>query len=258
MRIGILGCGAIGSFVALQIKKGCCGKAQVVVLYDADLKKSSALAKKLGKKTIAAKSLSEFLSSRPALVVEAASQQALQDLGEKILLSGSSLLAMSVGALLGDGLLSRLRKAEKKGNSRLLLPSGAIGGLDSLSSACMGKVNSVKLTVTKPAALLNHHSIKKARKIFQGSAREAVKAFPFNTNVSAALSLAGIGADKTRVVVIADPKALCNSHEIEVNGEFGRFLLKFENKPFAENKNTSRLAAFSAVHAVKEFCKSKT
>ncbi len=253
LRVCLVGCGSIGSFVARAVEEGKCGSANIVGVFDFDLAKAQALSSSLKNKPVVAKSLEELLACKPELVVEAASQAAVAQCGEKILLSGPSLLVMSVGALLDEKLLESLKRAEKKNGGKMLVPSGAIGGLDALRSAAVGRIDSVVLTSRKPAASLGFAGLEKEKLIFDGIAREAVKKFPANVNVAAALSLAGIGADKTRVKIIADPEVKSNVHEIEVEGEFGRFVARFENKPSKQNAKTSALAAFSAVAKVKEF-----
>ncbi len=253
LRVCLVGCGSIGGFVARAVEEGKCGSAKLVGVFDSNFARAQALSSSSQGKPMVAKNLEELLACKPNLVVDAASQQAVRECGEKVLASGSSLLVMSVGALLDEKLRALLKAAEKKGNSKLLLPSGAIGALDALRSAAVGRIDSVVLTSRKPAESLGFAGLPGERIVFEGSARLAVKKFPFNVNVAAALSLAGIGPDKTRVKIIADPGVKNNVHEIEASGEFGRFVARFENKPSKHNAKTSALAAFSAVAKVKEF-----
>ncbi len=255
-RIGIIGCGFIGSFVARAVAQGKCGKgAKVVCVFDAIPAKCVGLSKKFKGEVRVAKSFREFLACKPDLVVEAASQEAVRAYAQKVLQSGALLVVASAGALLDEKIYNRLLQACKKTGAKLIVPTGAIGALDALRAARVGKISSVLLTTTKPAKTLGveFETLKAPKVVFSGSARRAVRAFPFSVNVAAAVSLAGVGADKTKVRVVADPKAVRNVHEIEVAGEFGRFVARFENLPSKENPRTSALAAFAVVAAVKEF-----
>jgi aspartate dehydrogenase len=143
---------------------------------------------------------------------------------------------------------------------RLLLPSGAIAGLDAVKGACSGRVDYVRLTSRKPpralegAPFLRENGISLAglseeRLLFSGPAREAVRGFPDNLNVSAALSLAGIGPDATQVSISTVPGLERNCHDIEVEGEFGYLHVHIENIP-SENPRTGRLTALSMVRAI--------
>jgi aspartate dehydrogenase len=142
------------------------------------------------------------------------------------------------------------------------VPSGAIGGIDAIR-AVEHLLETVTLTTTKPPAALTgalgfaeweDREITDATVIFDGSASEAVKLFPANVNVGATLSLAGIGPEKTRVTVIADPDAPGNVHQIEAHGRFGRFKFEFINEPHPANPKTSYLAALAAIEALRAYC----
>ena len=218
-----------------------------------------------------AESLSATLASRPAVcdldgvieacevVVEAASASALPEVARRALQAGRTVMAMSVGALLRSPELVAL--AEERGG-RLLVPSGAIAGLDAVKAAVVAGVESVTLTTRKPPAGLagapylvergiDLSNIAEPTTLFEGSASEAVTGFPANVNVAAALSLAGIGPERTRVRIVADPTTGDNTHEIEVRGEFGRLTARTENRPSPDNPKTSYLAALSAVAALR-------
>lgn len=240
MRIGLIGAGNIARVIAKHTDgyKVCC-------VYDVDEK----LAKEFARKHEC-----EFL--RPLefpkldLVVEAASQEAIRQYAGNILSKGQSLMVMSVGALVDAVLLERLRKAAERSGARLVIPSGAIAGLDGLRAASVGKIHEVVLTTTKPAESLES---KESGVIFDGPAAEAVKKFPKNINVAATLALAGIGFKETRVRIIADPAAKTNKHEIYVRGEFGEMRVQVDNVPSPGNPKTSYLAAMSAVAAIRGF-----
>lgn len=186
------------------------------------------------------------------LVVEAASQEAVGQYAEAFLGKGQSLMVMSVGALVDQGLFNRLRKAAEMSGARLILPPGAIAGLDGLRSAGVGRIDEVMLTTTKPPAGLGV-DVNARTVLFDGPAKEAVKKFPKNVNVAATLSLAGIGFDKTKVRVVADPAVKNNRHEVHVKGEFGEMRAQVDNVPSPQNPKTSYLAAMSAIAAIKRF-----
>jgi aspartate dehydrogenase len=166
---------------------------------------------------------------------------------------------MSVGGILGKENLFRLARQK---NCHLYLPSGALAGLDGVKSAAAGSIDSVTLTTRKPPAGLRGapylvredidlDSLTEEKVVFEGTAEEAVQGFPRNINVAAALSLAGIGAAKTRVRIVADPKISRNVHEVEVKGEFGRLVSRTENLPSPSNPKTSFLAILSAMATLK-------
>ena len=142
------------------------------------------------------------------------------------------------------------------------MPSGAICGLDGVKSAMMGRVDRVTLITRKPPHgfqgapyILEHNidlnSIHEETILFQGSAKEAIRGFPQNVNVAIALSFAGIGPEKTRVRIVCSPQYKANSHEIEVEGEFGKLIAKTENVPAPQNPKTSYLAVLSTIATLK-------
>jgi aspartate dehydrogenase len=261
MRIALIGCGAIGRVIAEAVKEGVVDVA-IDCLYDLDKQRCEELATLLGEKPRICLSIEEVLNSKAGLVVEAASQKAVKEYALDVLKTGKSLLVMSVGALLDEAFYNTLKDAARANKVKIYVPSGAIGGLDALKAASIGKIYEVKLVTTKhPRGLkgapylrrrgIRAESIREKTVLYEGSAFEAVKEFPANVNVSAALSLAGIGAAMTRVVVIADPGAKRNFHEIIAKGDFGSFALRFENLPSPGNPRTSFLAALSAIAILK-------
>ncbi|MEM3464355.1 MAG: aspartate dehydrogenase, partial [Candidatus Bathyarchaeia archaeon] len=167
---------------------------------------------------------------------------------------------MSVGALVDSGLLSEISRTAKENGRKVYIPSGAVAGLDGLKASAIGKIESVTLTTRKPVEGLMDNpyfmektggKVEKPTLVYEGPAREACRLFPANVNVAATLSLAGIGAEKTVVRVVADPTISRNIHEIEVKGDFGELRVHVENVPSAENPKTSFLAALSAIATLK-------
>ena len=196
------------------------------------------------------------------LVVEAASQDTVKALAFRILEAGKNMLIMSTGALTDDRFYADLERKAQEKHVRIYLPSGAICGLDGVRSASIQEIRSVILTTTKhPISLegapyikekqIDLRSLAEPTTVFIGTAREAIKGFPMNVNVAACLSLAGIGADKTMVRIVADPSASKTQHEINVVGDFGELYTRVRNVVHPENPRTSFLAALSAVRTLK-------
>jgi aspartate dehydrogenase len=254
LTIGIVGCGAIGSQLSRALARGAVLGARLVSLTDLRSDRALALAQTLAPRP---RVLSLEQASRACdLLVEAAGVAAVGPAAAAALRARKDLLVMSVGGLLAHP--EWARRFQRAG-CRLVFPSGALCGLDGLRAAkALGRIQSVRLVTRKPprglagAPYFRLHPVrleglKKARTVFRGSARQAVKAFPANVNVAAAVALTGIGPDRTRVEVIADPACRRNIHLLEVRGEFGRLQTLTENVPSRENPKTSALAAASAL-----------
>jgi aspartate dehydrogenase len=198
-------------------------------------------------------SLAELEALRPEVIVEGAGHGALRELGPSILRSGCDLIALSVGALADPDLLAALEAAAREGGSQLRLASGAIAGLDAISSAAVGGLTRVRHTLSKPAQTLLGAAgagLQEPRVLYEGPAREGVRKFPESANVVAAVSLAGIGFDRTELRVIADPALDRNRHVVEAEGAFGELRIEVRNVPSDENPRTGRLTAMSAYRAI--------
>ena len=191
------------------------------------------------------------------LVVEAAGGPVVPDLARATFEAGKDLMAISIGALLDHPDI--LDMAKDRG-CRLYAPSGAIAGLDGIKSASSGRIDHVTMTTRKPLKALEGSPYLVERgisvlgyteetEIFAGTAREACRGFPANVNVSAAVSLAGIGPDKTQIRIMAVPGLERNCHDIEVEGEFGRLHIHIENIP-TENPRTGRLTVMSIIRTL--------
>ncbi len=203
-----------------------------------------------------------MLDLHPEAVLEAASHEAVRQHLVPLLRAGVSVVVLSAGALADRSLHEAAEAAAKAGGARLLVPSGGIGGLDALNAACVAGVDQVSIQVAKPPAAwkgipyverlgLHLESLDAPQVLFEGSAREGVPHFPQNVNIAAVLSLAGIGMDRTRLRVVADPALKMNTHTIRVAGRTGRFTIVLENVPTPENPKTSWLACCSAVDALR-------
>ena len=168
-------------------------------------------------------------------------------------------LALSVGALADAALYETVKAAAERGGSRIRVPSGAIAALDAISAAAVGHLERVTHTVRKPpGALLPPAEAAEViasgqpRELFAGSGREAALRFPANVNVVAAVSLAGLGLDRTEARVVADPGVTYNTHDVRVEGAFGRLSITIENTP-SENPKTGRIVSLSLVRALRAY-----
>jgi aspartate dehydrogenase len=262
-RIGLLGCGAIGTQIALAIDSGKI-PATLTHVYDIEQSHAENLVSKLNQKPEIVTN-SHLLSSNPVeLVVEAASQEAVRKDAVSILQNKKDLMIMSAGALLDESVFEVISDACKDFGKTVYLPSGAIAGLDALK-AVKDELESVILVTTKnPNSLkdapffdssdIDPDKISEPTILFDGTAKEAVSLFPKNVNVSALLSLVGLGGNNTSVRVVADPNTDKNTHEIIANGKFGNLKIIVENVPDATNPKTSRLATLSAIELLRQIC----
>ena len=259
MRLGLVGCGTIGR--ALVEGLASFAPVEAIALFDRRPEAALSLASADPRARVV-RSLEELIASSD-FVVEAASQEAAREAVPAALAAGRGALLMSVGALSDGPFLARVLAAAERGPGRLHIPSGAIGGLDALASAARGGLESVTLTTRKPPAALEGapYLVERGRSlaglaaetvVFEGTAREAVRAFPANVNVAAAVSVAGIGFDRTVVRVIADPRSETNQHEVVARGAFGELRVEVSNLPFPSNAKTSYLAALSALASVRQ------
>jgi aspartate dehydrogenase len=203
-----------------------------------------------------------FLAQDITLVVEAASQAVCREIAPQVLVlvAGKDLMPMSVGAFADESFLQQMRDLAREHGRCVYLPSGAIGGLDALSAGAIDELDEVVLTTTKPPHALERASmeqdvdlttITEPTCIYDGPAIEAVRLFPKNVNVAAALSLAGAGVERTRVRIVADPEATGNSHRVEARGRLGAFTIELHLHPSPDNPRTSYLAVLSAIRTLK-------
>lgn len=204
-------------------------------------------------------SLEALLAEAPALVAECAGQPAVEAYGETVLRAGIDLMIISIGALADQDLFDRLTAAAASGGARILLPAGAIGGVDALAAMRLGGLDSVTYRSRKPPQawkgspaeeMCDLDRLTIAAVLYAGTAREAARRFPKNANVAATVALAGLGLDDTTVELIADPRAPGNIHEIEAAGASGRIHIALEGHPSPDNPRTSALTALSVARAL--------
>ncbi|MCG2727317.1 MAG: aspartate dehydrogenase [Candidatus Methanoperedenaceae archaeon] len=260
LKIGVIGCGAIGTEICKAVDSGIIN-ARLVAVYDRIPEHCERLLASLNHKPKI--SSPRELISAADIAVECASQKAVRELGLMVLEQGKDLMVLSVGAFMDSGLLERFVRAAKEHHCKIYIPSGAVAGIDGLKSASVASIDKVVLSTTKnPDGLmgapfvLEHNidlaSFREKTLLFEGSAQDAVRAFPANVNIAASLSLAGIGAKETQVRVFVDPEATKNIHELVVEGDFGKFTCRVENIPSPDNPKTSFLAALSAIATLKK------
>jgi len=261
LKIGIVGCGAIGGSLAKTVARDLSAGAQLSALYDLDSQKAQNLALQLSEKKILVTRSLEQLINKSDLVIEAASANCSWDIARKAILRGKDVMIMSVGGIVSG--FPDLVKISRRRNVRIYIPSGAIAGIDALKAANLGKIFKVVLTTRKnPLSLkgvkylekkkVKLEQIKKDTVLFSGSAQQAMKLFPQNINVAGILSLAGIGSAKTQVNIIACPRVARNIHEIEIEAQAGNIFTRTENILHPENPKTSYLAVLSAEAALKQ------
>lgn len=249
IKAGIVGMGVIGHRIAKAIDNGIPGIALAGVAVRTPTTAGGYPAYAM-----------DELIARADLIVEAATQAALLDFGPAVLRAGKHLMVLSVGGLVG--VLDEWAALAERHRCRILVPSGAIAGLDGMKGAREGAITSVTMETRKPPRGLagapyideqriDLDAIATETLIFEGPASKAVKAFPANVNVVAALSLAGIGPEKTRIKIFAVPGQQRNQHRIVIEGEFGRLAVEIENVP-SENPRTGRLSYLSAIAMLRE------
>ena len=259
MKIGVIGCGAIGRTICVAMDRT--ESISAINLFDRSEEQARSLSSRLDK-AVHMTDIDKLIANSD-LVVEAASQVAVQEFAPKVLWAGRDLMLMSVGALADDKLADHLRRLARDKKCRIYIPTGAIAGVDGVRCAAEGRIDEVSLETRKPPRALvgtdavealgiDLNDLKEEKVLFEGSARQAVKDFPQNINVAAALSLAGIGFDETMVKVIADPNINTNQHTVTLKGTFGEMRSWVSNYPCPDNKKTSYLAALAAISMVRK------
>ncbi|WP_170289692.1 aspartate dehydrogenase [Cytobacillus depressus] len=265
MNVAIIGCGNIATYVVNSILKGDIKGLRLHSIVGTP-RRTEYL------KEIAAHAECNWTTDVSSLkwedidlIIEAAGQKVVRDYLLSFINRGKHVLVISIGALTDIDFFKTVYTAAKKSGSQILLPSGAIGGLDAIRNAAMGELSSVELTTKKhPDSLksapyimengIDMDDLQEDYELFRGNALDAAKAFPANLNVAAALSLAGIGPEQTMVKIIASPHIEMNTHEIRATGDFGNFYFQFENKPSPRNIKSSYLVNLSVLRVLRDFC----
>ncbi|MXW42136.1 MAG: DUF108 domain-containing protein [Acidimicrobiia bacterium] len=256
LRVGLIGCGAIGSVVARELAAGAVDQVELSGVFDLEV------GHRLGVPDI------DTLLRCSDVIVEAAGQEALRQYGVRVREAGVDLLVVSIGALVDQDLEASIRHAQ---GGHLYLCTGAIGGFDILRAALQfGPLQEVRITSTKPARSLKRPWMSQSLldaldsgagsaanfqasgvvTVFDGTAREASKKFPESANVTATLSLATVGFDKVRVQLLGDPEATGVRHEVYAAGAAGTYELSFANVASADNPRTSAVTAYAVLRAL--------
>lgn len=250
-KIGLAGLGAVGLEVARRLEAGIPGLVLAAVAVRDREKARRNLPGSGDRIAIVA---ADALAQSCDIVVEGLPPEAFRATASSVVEAGRIFMPLSVGQLLANWDL--VERAKETG-ARILVPTGALLGLDAVRAAAEGTIHSVTMVTRKPPGglegapyLLEHgislRNIKEPLKVFDGSAREGARGFPANVNVAAALSLAGIGPDKTRLEIWADPALTRNTHRIEVDADTARFSMAIEGIPSA-NPRTGRIVPLSAI-----------
>jgi aspartate dehydrogenase len=254
--VAVAGFGAIGQKVAESLDAGIPG-----------LRLAAVSARSLPR---AAEIVGKYRNSVPAVpverlleyadvVIECAPAEVFTQIAEPVVRAGQTLVVISVGALVAH---PEITDIARQTGARILVPTGALLGLDAVQAAAEGKIESVRMVSRKPpnglmgAPFLLEHKIElagitKPLKLFEGSAREAVRGFPANFNVAAALSLAGIGPDRTIIEIWADPDITRNTHTITVVGDSADFTMTIANIP-SDNPKTGKITALSIIATLRK------
>lgn len=256
VRVGIAGYGAIGQSVARSLDEGAVPGVVLSAIAVRDPARAPAVHWK-GK----APQFTTIAGLEPLcdVVVECAPAAVLADIARPVLKAGKKLIVLTASALLAHEDLIELARAN---GGQILVPSGAILGLDALTAAAEGTIHSVTMITRKPvrgllgAPYLTAHNIdisgiKESTLIFRGSPREAAVGFPANLNVAVAVSLAGIGPDRTTLEIWADPHLDRNTHRVEVDSDAASFSMEIKNIP-SENPKTGRITGQSVLAVLRK------
>ena len=254
MRLGLIGCGAIGREVLRAERAGELGQeiaiAAVLVRRERD-----------DSDPAMTHDPNVFFEHDMDVVVECAGHQAVRDHSVRCLESGADLVLTSIGALVDDALRGRIEQTAERVGRRLTVASAGIGALDILAAAAVGGLDRVQMTVRKdPSAwygteaeqLCDLASLSEPLKIYEGSVREGAALYPQNVNISAAVALAGAGLDRTELVIWADPTIRTHVIEIIAEGAFGSFRFVEDVEPTEDNPKTGKLVAMAVIKTIRQ------
>jgi len=266
-RVGIIGYGSIGKEIIAATSRNEIPNARIVALFD----KESTVFNKVDYDTGELNLFSDFdefynsdIYSNIDIIIECASKGAIKEYGKKIIDSKKDLIVLSVGAFSDEKYLIELQNLSNLNNTKILIPSGAIAGLDSIRSV-KKYLNILTIVTTKnPKSLIGAPYFKSSKirideilketVLFEGNAVDAIELFPANVNVAVSVALAGIGLVKTQVKIVADPTLSVNKHEIVGEGTFGKIQIVVQNIPSPSNPRTSYLASLSAIECLRGLC----
>ncbi|MCX7698400.1 MAG: aspartate dehydrogenase [Candidatus Goldbacteria bacterium] len=257
-KIGIIGCGNIGTEIARAVDKGNIN-VEISGCYDISKQKYEQMLKKLKNIRPEFMQLEDVIKSCD-LAIECATKEAVRNIFEIAIKYYRDIIFLSAGGVLD---CQDLIEEAKTKMINIYIPSGAVVGIDGLDAAKYLGIKQVTLITRKPPEAfkgnkylqqknIDPNKINVETVVFDGTAKEAINDFPANINVAATLSIAGIGPEKTKVKIIIDPFIKTNIHEIIVEGDFGRFRTITENLPSPENPKTSYLTSLSTIVLIKK------
>jgi len=256
LRVAIAGLGAVGLELARRLDRGLPGFTLAAISArdrEGAARKLEGLSKRVPVVPI------EGLEAHADVVIECAPAALLSKIVEPFVAAGKTAIVLSVGGLLAN---EHLIETARRHGGRIVVPSGALLGLDAVSAAAEGNIRSVRMITRKPvrglvgAPYLDEHGIRiegitEPLRVFSGTAREAGAGFPANLNVVVALALAGIGPDRTTIEIWADPQLTRNTHRIEVDSDSASFTMSIENIP-SDNPKTGRITALSVMACLRK------
>lgn len=262
MRIGIAGIGAIGSRVAHALDRGDVFGCELAAISARNQNRGAEFNATL-QRSVPCVSFEE-LAKKCDVVLECLPPQLFDAIALPVLSAGKTLIAMSASQLLGREDLVELAR---RTGGRIVVPSGAMVGLDAIKAAAVGEIHEVKIRTRKPPRSLsaapyvvrnglNLENLTEAVCVLTGTVSEVAKEFPANVNVAAALSMAGLGSDRTQMEIWADPSLKFNTHTVNVESDSSSFSMSIQNRPSEENPATGRItpqsviAYFRQLHAV--------
>lgn len=266
-KVAVIGYGSIGKEIIASAKRQEIPNAKIVAVFD----KQSQVINSVDNQNSDVHLFSDFdefynsqIYSNLDVIIECASKDAVKEYGKKIIESKKDLIVLSVGAFSDKKYLVELQDLSNLNNTKILIPTGAIAGLDSIRSV-KKYLDSLSITTTKhPKSLAGAPFFKRSKiklddinsetVLFEGNASTAIELFPANVNVAVATALAGIGLEKTRVSIKADPLISVNKHEIVAKGSFGEIHIIVQNIPSPSNPKTSYLASLSAIECLRSLC----
>ncbi|MFG1496348.1 aspartate dehydrogenase [Saccharospirillum sp. HFRX-1] len=250
MKVGIIGLGTAGQQLIERLNNKPIDGCEITAVLVRDVSRYPAQKRPY----LLTQNRDLFFAEGLDLVVETAGHQAVVEHGVESLRRGADFVVVSVGALGEADLYDALLAQARASNRRVILPSAAIAGLDRIAAAAEGDLQQVRLTTRKPVrawrgtyaeTVVDLDAVREPISIFEGNARESSRLFPESVNVSAALSLAGLGFERTEVRVVVDPTIERNIHEVSAVGEFGEVHIEVQNTPSPDNPKTGYIVAMS-------------
>ena len=259
-KIALIGYGAIAKIIVEKLKEhDPNGHVQIVGVLVRE-KRVKETQNSVEKEVAVVSSIEELIRLTPNSIVECAGQGAVYDYGAAVLESGIDLMVISTGALADASLREKLSSISVKNGTRMLLPAGAIAGIDGLRALRIGGLQNVRYTSTKPPLAwlgtpaennFDLNSITERTVLFTGPANEAARNYPKNANLAATVALAGLGMEKTEIQLVADPSvAPTNVGQIEAQGTFGSLKIECRGLPAPDNPKTSATTALSLTYAI--------